>query len=129
MTRWWWWQETIINTSAFLKEHTVPGDLIFTANPLPVILAERRTVADITSYAMVFAKDANSAHGTFPSPREVLNLLEANPPRYTLVDGRMESHFFRTYPFFEDFVNKNYKKVATFGTGHRRDWTEVWELR
>ena len=83
----WWWQKTITDTAAFLESHTAPGEQVFAANALPVILAERRTVADITSYAMVFVKDPNERHGTFPSPHEMLMLLEKNQPRYTLVDG------------------------------------------
>lgn len=129
VTGWWWRQKTINDIASFLAEHTKPDDRVFTANPLPVVLAGRRTVADISSYAMVFAKDPYESYGTFPSPHEMLEILRASPPLYTLVDGRMESHFFRTYPFFEEFVYKNYKKVATFGTGRRRDWTEVWELQ
>ncbi len=126
---WWWRQGSINETAAFLAEHTAPGERVFAANPLPVILAERHTVADITSYAMVFVKNPDERHSTFPSPHEMLALLEANPPRYTVIDGRMESHFFRAHPFFEEFVKSNYKQVAVFGTGRRRDWTEVWELK
>jgi hypothetical protein len=125
---WWWRQDTIYKTAEFLADRTEPGERVFTANPLPVMLIGRKTVADITSYAMVFAVNSDDAFSTFPSPNEMHALLEAHPPQYTLVDGRMESHFFNTYPFFEEFVKDNYIKVATFGTGRKRDWTEVWEL-
>ncbi|TSC71402.1 MAG: hypothetical protein G01um101470_623 [Parcubacteria group bacterium Gr01-1014_70] len=126
---WWWRQETIEEVAMYIQARTQPGDMIFTANPLPAILADRRVVADITSYAIYFAVDENSSFGGFPSPRAYFDLLQSNPPSYTLIDGRMKHHFFEKYPFFEEFVKTNYIHVATFGTGHKRDWTEVWELQ
>ena len=106
---WWWTQKTVNNIAEYLNTHTTPGQKIFAANPLPVMMAERRTVADITSYAMVFAENADDHYSSFPSPHEMLAMLQSDPPRYALIDRRMQAHFFDQYKFFEDFVRNNYE--------------------
>lgn len=125
---WWWRQETMEKTTEYIRVRTQLGDGIFTANPLPAILADRSVPADINPYAIYFSADADTGFGGYPSPHAYFALLQENPPSFALIDGRMEHHFFEKYPFFEEFVKNNYEHVATFGTGYKRDWTEVWQL-
>lgn len=126
---WWWSQQTINDTAAYLVSHTTVDQKIFAANPLPVVMAGRRTVADITSYAMVFAKNADDHFSSFPSPNELLELLQVNPPPYVVVDRRMESHFFAQYKFFEDFVHNNYEPEIIFDANNKKGRTEIWRLK
>lgn len=126
---WWWTQKTINETASYLNIHTTPDQKIFSANPLPVMIAGRRTVADITSYAIVFSKNADDHFSSFPSPNEMLFLLKKDPPPYVIVDRRMESHFFGTYAFFKDFVIKKYEPEVVFGANEKRGRTEIWRLK
>jgi|GEM_PF-4005067 len=126
---WWWTQDTINSTASFISQHTAPEEKVFAANSLPVMIANRRTVADLTSYAIHFASNADDHRGTFPSPNELFSMLEANPPRYVIVDGRMERHIYAHYPMFQVFVEKHYIPVAFFGQAGKRERTEIWEYR
>jgi len=128
---WWWRQDTITQVARYLEDHTTVGEAIFTANTLPVYIAQREVFGDITSYSMRFAKNPNEGWGTFPSPRRVFEQLQQSPPRYVLIDGRMDRHIFAVHPFFKDFVYAQYQLVESFGTGKEvgMDWVEVWERR
>jgi len=124
---WWWSQETMNNVATYVREHTSPDERIFTANPLPAVLAHRRTVMDMNPYAIKLADGPDSAWGSFASPNAYYRELVLHPPRYAIVDGRMESQYFASYPMFQEFVNTNYHPVETFWTGERRGRTVVWE--
>ena len=126
---WWWTQKTINSTALFIESHTTSEERIFSANPLPVVIADRRTVADLTSYAIHFAGNADNRTGTFPSPNELLHMLRSDPPRYVIVDGRMERHIFSHYPAFRTLVQEQYAPVASFGESSLRERIEIWEYR
>ena len=126
---WWWRQSTIQEVTAYMHEHTGSGEEVWSANPLPVLLASRQVTANTNAYSIRFAENPDDHWGTFISPREFLDMLTYDPPRYALVDGRMENHFFTPHPFFKEFLDSHYEKVAEFGTRKRRDWIEIWKLK
>lgn len=126
---WWWEQETVVQASEFIRENTEEGEEIFTASSLPVLYAERRVFKQLNPYAIMLAPDDDTGWGTQPSPNEILRDLENNPPKLVVYDGRMGRNFIRktNNVELEVFLETNYTPVATFGSGHRQDWIEIWE--
>ncbi|MDA1334863.1 MAG: glycosyltransferase family 39 protein [bacterium] len=126
---WWWTHKTINETAEYIKNNTQPEDEVMAANVLPVILAYRHVPNDMNPYSIKFAQNENERRGTFLSPREYLSLLEARPPKYAIVDGRMRAQYFEPYPMFQDFVATNYEHVETYGEGRSKRIIEIWERR
>jgi len=124
---WWWTQDVIRKTTEFIKQNTFPGEEIFTANPLPAILAGRRAFFDISPFSIYYAKDFSKSFGFYPSPEEVFERLQTDPPRYTLVDKRMEKYIFSSYSVFEDFVRENYEFMFAFGEG--KGEIQIWKRK
>ena len=124
---WWWSQETMRGVAGYVRENTTPGERIFAANPLPVVLAGRRTVLDMNPYAIVLAPNSDTSWGSFASPNAYYQALVERPPKYTIVDGRMEGQYFSLYPMFKTFIQTQYHPVETFWTGERRGKVEIWE--
>jgi len=126
---WWWDQRTVIDASEFIRAHTQEGEEIFTASALPVLFAGRDVYKQLNPYAIMLAPDDDTGWGTQPSPNEILQGLKSNSPRYVLYDGRMGRNFIRktNNEELEAFLKSNYTPVASFGSGHRQDWIEIWE--
>lgn len=124
---WWWSQKTMNDVASYIHERTSPEDRIFAANPLPVVLAERRTVLNMNPYAVRLAAGGDVRWGSFPTPNEYYQALVTSPPKYTIVDGRMEGQYYGTYSMFKEFVENNYQPVQTFWTGERRGKVVIWE--
>jgi 4-amino-4-deoxy-L-arabinose transferase-like glycosyltransferase len=124
---WLWRQETMNSTAEYIKIHTQPQEEVFSANPLPLMLADRRVFRDISSYSIISVARADEKWGTYPSPAELLAQLKAQPPRYAIIDERMKKHIFTPFPVFRDFVVEEYKQVASYG--EKKDRTEIWQRK
>lgn len=121
---WSWTRESVDSAAVFLSNHTKPDEAVFTANPLPVLIARRDVFLDLYAPDIPLAPGFDQRFGTSPTPHEFYVALYAHPPHYAVVDSRMKGYFFKPYPVFEEFITTHYSFVKGFGEGSEE--IQIW---
>lgn len=113
---WYWTQSEMRTLESFIEKNSAPGEDIFTANPLPVVLAGRGVFEDVSPFGFKFAPSFEEQFFSYPSPAEVLKELISRPPRYVVIDKRMTDFVFKFQPPIREFVSNNYREVNQIGS-------------